>query len=94
MKRRGPPRPTPTSAPSTPPNLQTFTVTDGVLENNETYEQLCIQYERAYAEDACDCCIDLAATGTGAAREPGPCNTCLHATGWHNCERYQEQGVW
>ena len=83
-----------TSAPSTPSHLQSFTVTDGILNDNTTYDQLCVQYERAHIDFACECCIDLAATGVAGTHEPGPCDTCLHATGWHRCECYQKEGVW
>ena len=64
-----------THAPNTPCELQSFEVTNGVLADNGSYEQLCIQYEHAYADFACECCIDLVEAGTAAQHAPGPCRS-------------------
>ena len=47
----------------TPDALQSFQVTNGLLRNDTTYEQLCVQYEKAYANHACECCIELLERG-------------------------------
>ena len=44
---------------NTPADLRSFTVATGVLAGNASYEQLCIQYEHAYADYTCECCLQV-----------------------------------
>ena len=50
------------------------------LEDGQTFEELCVKLERAYAADAkdCECC------------RGEPCPSCVHALGWHECQRDRE----
>ena len=70
-----------TAAPNTPPELSSFTMTDRVLDDEKTFESLCIQFERTYASEgyACECC------------QGHSCQSCTHARGWHVCERDCEE---
>ena len=72
-----------TEAPYTPEDLQRFTMMDRALDKDgETFENMCLRFEQAYAADArgllCECC-----SGTTASK----CEACLYATGWHVCDK-------
>ena len=56
-------------------------MTDRVLDDEKTFESLCIQFERTYASEgyACECC------------QGHSCQSCTHARGWHVCERDCEE---
>ena len=77
-----------TTAPDTPEHLQTIEITDGMLSDNETFEQLCKAYETAYEEYVCECCLGMEPHGGDALQEACPCPYCLHAVGWHQCDKY------
>ena len=83
-----------TQAPHTPPELQSFSVTNGQLADNDTYEARCSAYEQAYEEYACECCRELERAGAQDPRQPGPCGSCLHAVGWHRCDQDELEERW
>ena len=83
-----------TAAPHTPRELTSFAISNGKLEQHTTFEQLCKAYEGAYEAFACECCLELAELVPEARQEPGPCRSCLHALGWHRCDREQNSQTW
>ena len=52
------------------------------LEATTTFEDMCVAFEQAYAQDPagllCECC------------QPGGCESCLRALGWRVCQRDRE----
>ena len=68
-----------TSAPNTPERLRRFSMTGRNLDASSTFEEMCVAFEQAYAQDPtgllCECC-----------QEAG-CESCKHALGWHVCQR-------
>ena len=75
-----------TPAPEVPPELKTFSMIERRLEHDATFEQLCLNYENAFAEYSCECCEGKPPLDpeTGARRDK--CRVCVHALGWHQCE--------
>ena len=60
-----------------------------VLEDQETtFEQLCLKFEKLFAPHVCQCC---------ALNLPGHCGPCaswLYAVGFHQCERSANRTCW
>ena len=71
-----------TAAPHTPERLRSFTMKGRSLEATTTFEDMCVAFEQAYAQDPagllCECC------------QAGGCESCLRALGWHVCQRDRE----
>ena len=67
-----------TDAPFTPDSLERFSMTERCFDAGTTFEDMCVAFERAYAQAVegvlCDCC------------QSRGCETCKHATGWHICD--------
>ena len=68
-----------TSAPNAPERLRRFSMTGRNLDASSTFEEMCVAFEQAYAQDPtgllCECC-----------QEAG-CESCKHALGWRVCQR-------
>ena len=57
-------------------SLREFSMVGRTPEDGETFEQKCVNMERAFSrENECQCCA------------LGGCRTCLYAEGWHQCEK-------
>ena len=67
-----------TAAPNTRVHLKRFSMTGRTLGAATTFENMCVAFEQAYAQDQagllCECCQQ-----TG-------CDACKHAFGWHVCQ--------
>ena len=57
-------------------------MTGRTLDSANTFEDMCVAFEQAYAQDAagllCERCQDVA------------CESCKHALGWRVCQRDRE----
>ena len=55
-----------TAAPNTPDRLRQFTMTGRSLDADTTFEDMCVAFEQAYAQDPtglfCECCQKQAAS--------------------------------
>ena len=71
-----------TAAPNTPERLRRFSMTGRSLGAANTFEDMCVAFEQAYAQDPagllCECC------------QSAGCESCQHALGWHVCQRDRE----
>ena len=71
-----------TAAPNTPDRLRRFSMTGRSLDAATTFEDMCVAFEQAYAQDPtgllCECC------------QAAGCESCQHALGWHVCQRDRE----
>ena len=69
-----------------PPARRRFSITGGELDDHQSFEQICCMYEDALVPWSCECCRGEVPIGVNHEERRVPCDTCVHALGFHQCE--------